>query len=297
MIRKISDNFQIGKVEGGNFLYCGYRMVSNENGLTLSQQEFADEIKPIIIQPSRKKEGAEAVTEKERSLMRSYAGKLGWLGRNCRPDLLFSQIESSSVITKATVNDLKKLAKAVNKVHDSKSYLKVPKLAADPEKWKMQLFTDASWRNLGESGSAAGKVLYISDGDVSYPVYWGAHKLRRVCHSSQTAEIMALNEGLNDAQLVREMIEEMTGVKVDMEAIIDNKNAYAALTANTAPTDKRLRCEVAEVREAIMLGEVKRIKLVGSKYQLADALTKSGADGTNILISLQSGIRVEELGH
>ena len=89
----------------------------------------------------------------------------------------------------------------------------------------------------------------------------------------------------------------MTGIKVDMEAIIDNKNAYAALTANTAPTDKRLRCEVAEVREAIMLGEVKRIKLVSSKHQLADALTKTGADGTNILISLQCGVRVEELGH
>ena len=172
-----------------------------------------------------------------------------------------------------------------------------PMLSADPERWKMQLFTDASWKNIGEAGSAAGKVLYISDGEVSYPVFWGAHKLRRVCHSSQTAEIMALNQGLNDAQLAREMIEEMTGVKVDMEAFIDNKNAYSALTANTAPTDKRLRCEVAEVREAIMLGEVKRIKLVSSKYQLADALTKAGVDGTNILISLQCGVRVEELGH
>ena len=54
---------------------------------------------------------------------------------------------------------------------------------------------------------------------------------------------------------------------------------------------------MAEVREAIMLGEVKRIKLVSSKHQLADALTKTGADGTNILISLQCGVRVEELGH
>ena len=297
MIKKIGDNFQIGKVEGGNFLYCGYRMETGDDSITLSQQEFADDIKPIAIQPSRKKEGGEAVTEKERSTMRSYAGKLGWLGRNCRPDLLFSQIETSSVITRATVNDLKKLAKAVNKVHDNKSYLKVPKLSSDPKNWTIQLFTDASWKNLGEAGSAAGKVVYISDGSASYPVYWGAHKLRRVCHSAQTAEIMALNEGINDGQLIREMIEEMTGVKVDMEAIIDNRNAYAALTANTAPTDKRLRCEVAEVREAIMLGEVKRIKLVSSKHQLADALTKTGADGTNILISLQCGVRVEELGH
>ena len=79
MVKKIGENFQIGKVEGENFLYCGYRIVSDENGLTLSQQEFADEIKPIIIQPSRKREGEEAVTEKERSTMRSYAGKLGWL--------------------------------------------------------------------------------------------------------------------------------------------------------------------------------------------------------------------------
>ena len=35
---------------------------------------------------------------------------------------------------------------------------------------------------------------------------------------------MVLKDGLNDAKLVREMISEMTGVKMDMEAIIDNKS-------------------------------------------------------------------------
>ena len=35
---------------------------------------------------------------------------------------------------------------------------------------------------------------------------------------------MVLKDGLNDAKLVREMISEMTGVKMDMEAIIDKKS-------------------------------------------------------------------------
>ena len=45
-----------------------------------------------------------------------------------------------------------------------------------------------------------------------------------------------------------------------------------------------------------MSGEVKRIKLVSGKKQLADALTKGKADSTDILISVQTGIGISELG-
>ena len=296
LTEKIRQHFQLGKVEESDFLYCGHRITSQAGNIVLSQKEFADEVKPLVIDPARKKQGDSPITDKERSTIRSYAGKLGWLGRTTRPDLLFAQIEASTAVTKATVNDLKKLAKAVSRIPASESVMRVPKLPSDVKEWKLQLFTDAAWKNLGEAGSTAGKVLYISGAGVSYPVYWGAHKLRRVCHSSQTAEIMALNEGLNDSVLIKELIQEFTGVQVEMEAIIDNKNAYGALTSNTAPADKRLKCEVAGAREAIMSGEVKRIKLVSGKKQLADALTKGKADSTDILISVQTGIGISELG-
>ena len=175
--------------------------------------------------------------------------------------------------------------------------MEIPKLPARVEDWKLSTYTDAAWQNLNGEGSTGGRAMFLSGAGKTFAVHWAAHRMRRVCHSSQSAEIMALNEGLNDAAYVRTMIHEISGVWIDGEIVTDCKNAYMALIKTTAPTDKRVKCEAAAVREALMEGEVKRIKLVGSKYQLADALTKAGVDGTNILISLQCGVRVEELGH
>ena len=298
IVEKVKEHFEPGKVEQDDFLYCGHRIKQDKDGeIILSQDEFAREVQPLVIKPERKRQSDQAVNETERRQIRSYAGKLGWLGRTTRPDLLFNQIEASSMVTRATVEDLKQLAKAVGKVNQERSYIKVPKLPADAADWTLELFTDAAWQNLKDDGSTAGQVLYISGGQVSYPVYWSVHRLRRVCPSSQTAEIMSLNEGLNDACYIRDLLVELTGQKIQIEATIDNKNAYGAITSNTAPSCKKTRSEAARVREAVLEGEVKRIKLTSGKSQLADVLTKRKTDPKNLLDTVQTGCSVAQLGH
>ena len=205
---------------------------------------------------------------------RAAAGRIGWLGRLSRPDLIFAQIEASSVITKATVADLKNLQKAVARVKQEQSIVCIPKLPANIEDWKISTYTDAAWQNLNGEGSCGGRAIFISGPRTTFAVHWAAHRMRRVHHSSQAAEIMAMNEGLNDAAYVREMIHEMSGVWLQGEMVTDCKNAYQALTKTTSPTDKRVKCESAAVRESLMEGEVKRIKLVPGNRQLADVLTK-----------------------
>merc|ERR1711978_78412 len=283
MVQKIKKVFELGKVERRNFLYCGHRIKQEKGNLMFNQEEFAEGIKPLIIQPDRKKQDAEPVTEKERKQIRSLAGKIGWLARGTRPDLIFSQIEASSSVTTATVADLKALGKAVLRVGENKSELVIPKLPKDVRDWKIQLFTDAAWQNLNQIGSTGGRVVFLSGGGRSYPVHWAGHRLRRVCHSSQAAEIMAMNEGLNDTAFIRQMIHEISGVWVSIELTIDNKNAYGALTSTTAPTDKKVRCEAAGVREALMVGEVSKIRLVKGKAMLADVLTKRKVEPNNLL--------------
>ena len=93
------------------------------------------------------------MTDKERAQIRSGSGKLGWITRLTRPDLMFAQIEASSTVTKAEVRDLKNLDKALMRVADTKSELCVPKLEGDTSKWRIQLFTDAAWHNLSQVGS------------------------------------------------------------------------------------------------------------------------------------------------
>ena len=93
------------------------------------------------------------------------------------------------------------------------------------------------------------------------------------------------------------MIHELFGVWIEGEIVTDCKNAYTALIKTTAPTDKRVKCEAAAVREALMEGEVKRIKLVRGSHQLADVLTKRKVNPQDFLQIVQTGVGLAELGY
>ena len=140
-------------------------------------------------------------------------------------------------------------------------------------------------------------MLFLSGGDKSLAVHWAAHRLRRVCHSSQAAEIISMNEGLCDAAYIRTMIHEMSQVWIEAEIITDCKNAFQALTKTTSPTDKRVKCEAQAVREALLEKEVRRIRLVKGKVQLADVLTKRRTNPVDLLHIVQTGSSLEQLGY
>ena len=162
-------------------------------------------------------------------------------------------------------------------------------------KWELQLYTDASWQNIDDTGSTGGKVIIVKSGSKSFPVTWSSNRLKRVCHSSQQAEIMALNEGLKDLGYVREMIREMTGVNLNTTVLTDNKNVHSSVISTTAPQDKKVKVELASAREALREGEIGGIKHIpGKTGMLADPLTKKKANATDLLAVIQSGETLEE---
>ena len=297
MLAKIKVHFLLGTVEEKNFVYCGHRIIQQGSRLTLDQRDFAKEVPSLVISPERKKQNSQPVTDIERKEIRAAAGKLGWLARTTRPDLNQAQVEASSHVSKATVEDLKAVQKALARIHNHDSVLEVPKLPSDISSWTMELYTDASWQNLRDGGSTAGRVIFLSGGGRSFPVFWATNRIRRVCYSSQTAEIMALNTGLGEAMFVKEMIKEVTGSQVTVQAYIDNANAHNAIISNVAPTDKKVRLEAASVREALSTKELEGIKLVKGSNMFADPLTKKRADCTNLLQVVQTGVGLAQLGH
>ena len=106
-----------------------------------------------------------------------------------------------------------------------------------------------------------------------------------------------MNEGLNDTAFIRQMMNEINDVLVPIQLTIDNKNAYRAITGTTAPTDKKVRCEAAGVREALMEGEVERVRLVRGKAMLADVLTKRKVEPNDLLHIIQTSDSLEKLGY
>ena len=57
-------------------------------------------------------------TDSEIAQMRSVVGSLGWIARQCRPDLSYDVSRGQGVVTKATLKDAKEANQAADKAHD-----------------------------------------------------------------------------------------------------------------------------------------------------------------------------------
>ena len=70
------------------------------------------------------------------------------------------------------------------------------------------------------------------------------------------------------------------------------------ITGTTAPTDKKVRCEAARVREALLEGEIKKVNLVKGKAMLADVLTKRKVEPNSFCFTLsRQGESLDKLGY
>ena len=90
--KKLSKEFEMGREECWNFKFCGYRIIQSKETFEaiISQNDFADEAQIPKVAPARSKQPDSPLSAKEKSTLRGIAGKLGWLARGTRPDLLFS---------------------------------------------------------------------------------------------------------------------------------------------------------------------------------------------------------------
>ena len=119
------------------------------------------------------------------------------------------------------------------------------------------------------------------------PVSWQSNKIKRIVDNTFAAECISLVEGLKEAVHIRELIEEVYGLKeksVPVEAIIDNKGTVDAIHSTTAGSDKRL----SSIKQMMNTKEITRVTWCRGKEQIADCLTKSGAPAWNLLQVFQS---------
>ena len=228
--------------------------------------------------------------------MRGISGRLGWIGRGTRPDLLFHQVECSTKFVSGKVEDMKRAAKAMRNITAHKSIISYKSLG-EVAGWSIELATDASWQNLNGTDSTEAGLVMIRGGNTAAPVLWWSNKIKRVCRSAMEAETMALNTGIDQAIFVKQVMEELLALPEDsipLKAMVDNQDCHAIAHANVAAKERRLRAEVGRIKEALRRGNVSELVLVKGPKQLANAMTKRTADATELLRIFQTGERYEE---
>ena len=119
-----------------------------------------------------------------------------------------------------------------------------------------------------------------------------ATKIKRVVRSTLSAEMLSLQEGVEEAIYLRAIITEMLNKKENSLPIVpyvDNRSVTQSLYSTKLVDDKRLRIDIAAIKESIEKEEIGTVRWVQGKDQLADCLTKRGASGYELMKVLING--------
>ena len=256
----------------------------DDKTIQVHQEEYCKETEFIDI---NKKDKGRSLSPDEQYMYRKIVGQLNWLASQSRPDLSFDVCQLSTKLNQATVHDLIFANKTLKKANSQSLLLKFNRLCYPVN---LVAFCDASYTNLPDGSSQGGSIIFLSDDQKRIsPICWWSKKLRRVCKSTEAAETMAMLDAIDACIWLSSMLKEINGEKLGEISInTDNKSLYENVHSTTAVAEKRLRVVIAAIRESIRRDEVK-VKWVPHEKQLADCLTKQGADSSALFEVIKKG--------
>ena len=86
------------------------------------------------------------------------------------------------------------------------------------------------------------------------------------------------------------MLSEILGEqRIPICCYIDNKSLFENIYSTKMVDEKRLRIDIASIKQMIDRGEVADVKWINAELQIADSLTKRGASNAKLLHVLESG--------
>lgn len=290
VIAKLTRRFLAGKIEETSFIYIGFHLIQDERGITMTQ--LLGDCDDKVIHPQRAAEKSQHLNPSEQTLLRQIVGQLNWAVQGSRPDLAFDTIDLSTKLKSGTVGDLLQAGKLIRKMQEYEQKLFFPSLCLPVESWKLVVFTDAAHANIcNGTGSVGAYVVFLVDSDGKCcTLAWKANKIKRVVRSSLAAETLSLQEGLECALYIQKLICELFGqISVPITAFVDNKSVVQAIQSTSLVDDKRLRIDIAAIKEELSTSQIKEVRWCPGEYQLANCMTKKGASGLNLLNVVQTG--------
>ena len=223
--------------------------------------------------------------KEEKSEYRSLVGRLNWITQGARPDKAFDVIELSTKFQAPMLSDMNRAIKVVRKVCDHQSVVFFPPLG---NSLSLRVYTDAAFANLPDGiSSTMALVVFLVGKDRVAPISWRANKIDRVVKSTLAAEALALQEGINESVYLQQLFSEM-GFELSYHAYSDSRSLVEALHSTKLVSDRRLRIDIGALKQSLQR-EVTAVHWCPGRYQLADVMTKRGADGAALLRAFQTG--------
>ena len=293
VMTELRKQFLISHEEETVFTYVGIQLKQySDFSISINQSNYIDTLNPITLSDDRLSDKESSLTTAELKLLRSTVGQLGWVASITRPDISFLFGSASSNITRATVQDILNVNKIIRHVKYTKSRIFFAKMSSNMNELSIIMYSDASYKNLPDSGSQGGHIVFLSDGRNCSPLAWHSTRVKRIVRSSTASELLALLDGCDTAFLMSRLISEIysgrRGVSIPIECYTDSKNLFDAAHSTTSISDQKALVDLSIVREQIKNKEI-QLKWISNKQQLADVLTKKGANCDGLLNVLSKG--------
>ena len=277
VMNKFTAHFSIGSTCASKFKYLGLNIDSTEQGVLVNQNQYASTLKCVPISQFRAGNKSKELTEKEKDEYRALIGQLNWLAIQTRPDVSFETCELHTLLKNATVSELTRLNRLINRTKSSSLSILFPKLTS-LENCFIEAFSDASYANVQNGKSQGGFIIFlVDDEDKRCPIYWQSRAIRRVVKSTLAAETLALVECAETAVYIGMIIQELTTNKLRIKCKVDNKSLVDSIHSAKDVDDRRLRVDIAVLRDMLLRQELHEVSWVPTRQQLADPLTKRGA--------------------
>ena len=285
VINPIKQTFKISKESTAAFKYVGVDLEQNKENISVHQYHYIDSLKPIEVDTSQSTDPKRFLVNNERKEFQMLVGQIHWSVHMSRPDMAFHGCDLGTVQTKPKLSDLKRANKYLRDMKSDKVSLKFRCL--DLSSIELITYADASYGNLPNGGSQGGYIIFLCDkyGRCS-PISWCSRRIKRVARSTLSAETQAAVEALDAAYLMKKFIGTILDRSLKVTLRTDNKSLFDAIRTTNLSQDKRLRVDLAALREMNDNDEV-NFEWVDSKNQIADVLTKIGASKRNLLQVLQ----------
>ena len=276
--------FHIGECLHGDFEVYGCRVSQTADKIVVSQKDRLLALRGYDFHPDRANMGNDDATEAERTGYLSIIGSLLFIGSVTSP--IISRVASSFATRTHTLKV--KDVKALNSLLKYSKGLSATITFRRPTcaHATLSVFTDASHASAVDVRSHQGTIMFRTFGtstdSVAHPVAWTSHKIRRIVRSTLAAETISCADGVDMAIYLNSIMGRFC-MDTLVHVFVDSKSLSELLSTSHDPEERRLKLDLAALREAFELGDLHRVSWVPSRMQLADSLTKDNRQAAAIL--------------
>eukprot|EP00435_Cladocopium_sp_Y103_P017847 s883_g4.t1 len=303
-LSKLRQRFPYRKWRVGEGEFCGahYRQCETTKAISMSQQTFAHNLKPVYLSTNRRAQRDSPLDPKEISILRAVNGSLNWLASQSRPDIAAQTSLSQQAMSKPQVHHLCEVNNVIRRAKQH-AELAITFKPIAPDSLRLICHSDAAFANVGVY-TQAGYVIGFCDSSMNEgksadwtPIVWKSYKLPRAVGSTLSAEAQAMSsatgtlewtslllaEALDGSFPVRDF--EMMLKRRPPMVVTDCKSLYDHLISVSSPTsvdDRRTSIDIVIIRQSISRLAAS-IRWVPTNRMIADSLTKDAGDPTDLL--------------